>query len=121
MRPMVLVVDDEPLVRLDLIDLVEEAGFDTVQAANSQGALKILEDRDDVRVVFTDIRMPGDMDGLAFAHLVRDRWPPTYIVICSGNAEPLQSELPKNAIFLSKPCNGPKLKALLSTILEEVS
>ena len=64
MKPIMLVVDDEPIVRMDLAGMAEEAGFETVEAGSAADALAILETRDDVRAVFTDIRMPGDMDGL---------------------------------------------------------
>lgn len=120
MKPMMLVIDDEPLVRMDLVDMARDAGFETLEAGNASEALTILESRDDIRVVFTDIRMPGAMDGLALAHLVRDRWPPTVIVICSGNSQPSQEELPSNVVFMSKPCNGPKVANLLSSIVAEV-
>lgn len=120
MKPIMLVVDDEPLVRMELIEIAEEGGFDTVQAGNAAQALRILESRQDIRVVFTDIRMPGDMDGLALAHVVRKRWPPTIIVICSGNAQPRQEELPENVVFLSKPCGGQKTADLMSSIKTDI-
>lgn len=120
MKPLMLVVDDEPIMRMDLAGMAEEAGFETVEAGNAADALAILEMRDDIRAVFTDIRMPGHMDGLALAHLVRSRWPPTVIVICSGNTPPGVEELPSNVQFVSKPCNGPKVAGLLSSIFEQV-
>ena len=120
MKPMMLVVDDEPLLRMDLAEMARDAGFETIEAGDASEALTILESRDDIRVVFTDIRMPGAMDGLALAHVVRDRWPPTVIVICSGNSQPRQDELPSNAVFMSKPCSGPKVANLLSSIFAEV-
>jgi CheY-like chemotaxis protein len=120
MRPTILVVDDEPLVRMDLVAMAEEEGFETVQAASASEALKILESRNDIRVVLTDIMMPGDMNGLALAHVVRERWPPTVIVICSGNPRPHHDEMPANTVFLSKPCFGPAMSELLSTIRKQV-
>jgi two-component system, response regulator PdtaR len=120
MKPIMLVVDDEPIVRMDLAGMAEEAGFQTVEAGSAADALAILETRDDIRAVFTDIRMPGDMDGLALAHLVRNRWPPTVIVICSGNTPPAANELPSNVQFLKKPCNGTQTAKLLSSILEQI-
>lgn len=115
-----LVVDDETLIRMDLADMASNAGFETVEAGNASQALSILESRDDIRVLCTDIRMPGEMDGLALAHLVRDRWPPTIIVVCSGNSKPLDRELPENAMFLPKPVTGPKVAQILSSILEQI-
>ena len=120
MKPTMLVVDDEALVRMDLAATAQEVGFQTVEAGNAARALKVLEGRDDIRVVFTDIRMPGEIDGLRLAHIVRTRWPPTVIVICSGNNRPSDGELPPNVVFMSKPCTGPKLNALLASILADM-
>jgi CheY-like chemotaxis protein len=121
MKPIMLVVDDEAIERMDLAATAQEAGFETVEASDAASALAVLESRNDIRVVFTDIRMPGDMDGLALARLVRDRWPPTVIVICSGNAQPHQYELPSNVVFMPKPCSGTKMDRLLSSIYYQVS
>lgn len=73
MTPVLLVVDDEPLIRMDLRQLAEEAGFDVLEAGTAVQARQVLERRSDIRVVFTDIRMPGDMDGLELAHYIRRR------------------------------------------------
>lgn len=121
MKPTILVVDDELLLRMDLAEMASRAGFEAIEASSASDAIDVLESDNDIRVVFTDIKMPGDMDGLALAHYVRDRWPPTIIVICSGNLRPLDHELPKDTIFLPKPCTGPKTAELLSKIFEEVS
>lgn len=83
----VLVVEDEVLVRLDLVSQLTEHGYDVVEAGTAIEAMAILERDREIRVVFTDIRMPGGMDGVALARCVRERWPPTIIVICSGNAD----------------------------------
>lgn len=120
MKPIMLVVDDEALIRMNLVEIANDAGFNTVEAGDASEALAILESRDDIRVVFTDIKMPGDLNGIELAHLVRNRWPPTEIVICSGNAEPPQDELPDNAVFLSKPCTGQKVVELMSSIFEQL-
>jgi CheY-like chemotaxis protein len=116
MNPVMLVVDDEPLVRMDLAEMAEAAGFETVEAQSAAVALNILENRNDIRVLFTDIAMPGEMDGLALAHVVRDRWPPTVIVICSGNSQPRQDKMPKNTLFVSKPCSGPRVVSYHLTV-----
>ena len=120
MKPLMLVVEDELFVRLDFVDQAQGAGFATVEASDAAEAMTILERRDDIRVVFTDIRMPGEMDGLALAHTVRDRWPPTIIVICSGNEPPSKEELPRGVTFMPKPCSGPKIEELLSAIKTEL-
>jgi two-component system, response regulator PdtaR len=74
--PAVLIVEDEPLVRLGAVQTIEDAGFEVIEAANADEAIEILEKRSDIRVVFTDVHMPGSMDGLKLAHAVRNRWPP---------------------------------------------
>src|ERR1700683_5360591 len=82
--PAILIVEDEALVRLYAVDTVTAAGFDVVEAASADEAIRILESRSDIRVVFTDIQMPGLMDGLKLAQAVRDRWPPIKIIVTSG-------------------------------------
>ena len=74
-----LVVEDEALVRLDLAESLQAAGYKTVEAASADEAIAVLQSNSDIRVVFTDIQMPGAMDGLALSHYVRKRWPPTII------------------------------------------
>ena len=119
-KPVMLVVDDEALLRMELVELAQEAGFETVEAVNAAHAQRVLESRQDIKVVFTDIRMPGEMDGVQLAHVIRDRWPPTVVVICSGNAEPAKEELPHDVAFLSKPCHAPKTTALLAEIFDRL-
>lgn len=121
MKPKMLVVEDELFVRMDFVDQAQAAGFDTVEAGSAADAVSVLEQTKDIRVVFTDIRMPGDMDGLALAHMVRDRWPPTIIVICSGNEPPSKEELPSGATFMPKPCSGPRVEQLLTDIKTQLS
>ncbi len=79
-RPVVLIVEDEPLLRWNAVAMVEDAGFDVVEAANAIEAISILEKRRDVRAVFTDVQMPGSIDGVRLAHVIRARWPPVKII-----------------------------------------
>lgn len=102
-KPAVLVVEDEPLLRMMAVDLVEDAGFEALEAANADEAIKILECRSDIRVIFTDIDMPGSMDGLLLAAAVRDRWPPIQIILTSGHVHISEVELPLGGLFFSKP------------------
>jgi CheY-like chemotaxis protein len=83
-RAVILIVEDELLIRLNAVEMVEEAGFEVIEAASADEAIAILEGRLDIAVVFTDIQMPGSMDGLKLAAAVRDRWPPIMIVATSG-------------------------------------
>ena len=100
---LILVVEDDPLQRLAMIDLVEDAGFEAIEARDADQAIEILESRCDIRVVFTDIDMPGSMDGLKLAAAVRKRWPPIEIIVTSGGRKPVLEELPARATFLPKP------------------
>ncbi len=102
-RPVVLVVEDEPLLRMDAIEAIEAAGFDVVEAAGADEAIAILEQRSDIHVIFTDIQMPGSMDGLKLAHFVKGRWPPIKIIATSGHANITESDLPEGSHLLLKP------------------
>ena len=102
-KTIVLVVEDEPLLRMMAVDLVEEAGFEAVEAMNADDAVLVLESRPDIRIVFTDIDMPGSMDGMKLAASVRDRWPPIEIIIVSGHKRPLEEDLPERSVFFAKP------------------
>ncbi len=102
-RPVVLIVEDEPLLRLSAVDMVEDAGFEAVEAADATQAVAILEKRFDIRIVFTDIDMPRGLDGMKLAALVRDRWPPIEIIMTSGHIAPRQADLPARTLFFSKP------------------
>jgi CheY-like chemotaxis protein len=99
----VLVVEDEPLLRLMALDLVEEAGFEAVEARNADEAIRVLEARTDIHIVFTDVDMPGSMDGLKLAAAIRDRWPPIEIIITSGHVRLDDSSIPVNTVFFPKP------------------
>src|ERR1700753_1945496 len=83
-KHVVLIVEDEFLVRMDARQIIESAGFNVIEAGNADEAISILERRPEIRVVFTDIQMPGSMDGLKLAAAVRGRWPPIKIVATSG-------------------------------------
>jgi CheY-like chemotaxis protein len=100
---VILVVEDEFLVRLDAVDMIRNAGFDAVEAMNADEAISILEARHDITVVFTDVQMPGSMDGLKLAAAVRGRWPPIKIIATSGNMRIGSDDLPKGGRFVAKP------------------
>lgn len=115
--PLVLVVEDEVLVRLNAVFHLEEAGFDTLQAGNADEAIALLESRKDITIVFTDIHMPGSMDGLRLAHAIRDRWPPIELVVTSGLKRVPREDLPERGHFLSKPYDGPMLVEKLQSLV----
>ncbi|GBR11716.1 response regulator [Asaia spathodeae] len=112
--PTVLVVEDEPLQRMSLMDLLEEAGYTVAEASDADQALIILESRPDIRIVLADVDMPGSMDGLRLAALVRDRWPPIEIIVTSGRGIPQLATIPARSIFLPKPLNEQRVKEALS-------
>ena len=114
----ILVVEDAPLIRFGMVSLVEEWGFDAFEASNADEAIRVIEREGDVRVVITDVDMPGTMDGLKLAHFVRHRWPPIQLIVISGKIGPHGVALPEGARFFSKPCRE---EALLSTIRELVA
>ncbi|MBI1684078.1 response regulator [Caulobacter hibisci] len=99
--PVVLIVEDEPLVRELALAALEEVGAAVLQAANAQEAMEVLRGRSDVGVVFTDIDMPGPFDGLGLARLVHRQWPAIRLVITSGAG--LAEPLPVNGRYLQKP------------------
>jgi CheY-like chemotaxis protein len=101
-RATVLIVEDEFLIAINASAVFEKAGFDTVEASNADEAIAVLQERD-VDVVFTDIRMPGSMDGLKLARYVRDRWPPIKIMVTSGHHPIQNGDLPDGGVFLPKP------------------
>jgi CheY-like chemotaxis protein len=118
---VVLVVEDDAFIRYDLMETLTASGFKTLEAENAAQAIEILESNSDIRVVFTDIQMPGDMDGLALSQVVRKRWPPTIIVVSSGRYRPEAGELPTGAVFLGKPYHPKALGEVLSDIQEQLA
>src|SRR6195256_4332169 len=116
-RPVVLIVEDEFLLRMNAVDMIAAAGFEAIEASNADEAIEILESRLDITVVFTDIQMPGSMDGLKLAQAVRGRWPPIKIVATSGHVNVKETDLPDGGRFLPKPY-GP---AQVADVLREVT
>jgi two-component sensor histidine kinase/ActR/RegA family two-component response regulator len=101
--PNVLIVEDEMVLRMRAVDIVEDAGFHPVEAVNADQAISILESRSDISLLFTDIQMPGSMDGLKLAHAVHDRWPEIKIILVSGQVNPSEAEKPADSRFFGKP------------------
>lgn len=112
-RAVVLVVEDEPILRMMAVDLVEDAGFEAVEAMGADDAVRILETRLDIRIVFTDVDMPGGMDGMKLAAAIRDRWPPIEIIITSGKRHIGKDELPERSVFFPKPYRREQVTAAM--------
>jgi len=116
-RPVILVVEDEFLLRMDAAEMIAAAGFAVVEAANADEAIEILETRSDIAVVFTDIQMPGTMDGLRLARAVRGRWPPIKIVATSGHLTVAETDLPEGGRFLPKPYSALDVTCVLREVI----
>jgi CheY-like chemotaxis protein len=114
---VILVVEDEALIRMGAVQMLEDAGFVVVEASNADAAIKILEDRSDIRAVFTDINMPGTLDGLRLARAIRGRWPPIHILLTSGLITPNQDEFPENGRFIRKPYKAENVVATIRELL----
>jgi two-component system, response regulator PdtaR len=108
-EPLILVVEDQEILRLYAADLLEEHGFRVVEAQNAAAALKVLETRNDVRLLFTDIQMPGALDGMDLAREVHQRWPRVLLVITSGQKKPTEAEIPDHGRFVAKPYRAAEL------------
>lgn len=100
---VVLVVEDDELLRMSAVEMIEDAGFTVTEAPNADEAIRLLESRRDISLIFTDIDMPGSMNGLKLAHAVASRWPPIRIVATSGQCEIRDGDLPDGGRFIAKP------------------
>jgi CheY-like chemotaxis protein len=110
---IVLIVDDEPLILMNAINFVEQAGFTALEAANADEAIQILTKRNDIYAVFSDVQMPGSMDGVRLLKVIRDRWPPIRLILTSGKLLPTDTCLPSGSVFIPKPYGFGELRAAL--------
>ena len=113
---VILVVEDEPLLRLNAMSLLEDAGHTVVEAANAAEAILILERRTDIQIVFTDINMPGSMDGLKLVEAVRLRWPPVLLIVTSGKNALRDSDLPEGGQFIPKPYRSAQVLSMIEKL-----
>src|SRR5882757_2102982 len=114
---VVLVVEDEMLLRLRAVDMVEDAGFTSVEAVDADEAVAILESRSDIALLFTDIQMPGSMDGLKLAHAVYKRWPPIKIILVSGQLKLANIDIPPDSRFFGKPLEAKVMIAQMQSMI----
>ena len=110
-KPVVLIVESEALIRISAVHMVEDAGFSSLDAGNADEAIEILKRAEHVRLVFTDIRMPGCMDGLELAAFVHAHWPDVRLVVTSGHTVIPDSQMPDGGRFVSKPYDLKRLVA----------
>jgi CheY-like chemotaxis protein len=114
---VVLVVEDEMLLRMRAVDMVEDAGFTSVEALDADEAVAILESRSDIALLFTDIQMPGSMDGLRLAHAVHERWPPIKIILVSGQLKLANIDIPADSRFFGKPLAAKEMIAQMQGMI----
>lgn len=117
--PVVLIVEDEMLPRIRAIDIVEDAGYTSVEAVDADEAFAVLESRSDIALLLTDIQMPGSIDGLKLAHLVHKRWPPIKIILLSGQLKSAELDIPADSRFLQKPLEAAKVIAQMQCMLRD--
>jgi len=113
----ILVVEDEMLLRMRAVDMVEDAGFTAVEAINADDALAVLESRSDIELLFTDIQMPGSMDGLKLAYAVHSRWPSIKIILVSGQLKLTDDDKPVDSRFFGKPLDVKQMIAEMQDML----
>jgi len=109
----VLVVEDEALIRMGVVDDLADAGFDVHEAANTDEAISILRAHPEIQALFTDVEMPGSMNGLRLAATVHDRWPPIKIIVTSGRVRVRKRDLPQDALFFPKPYDNTEVISTL--------
>ncbi len=116
-KPVVLVVEDEMVLRMRAVDIVEDAGFVPIEAVSADQAIQILESREDISLLFTDIQMPGSMDGLKLAHAVHTRWPHIKIILVSGQIQVTDADKPADSRFFAKPLEIQQMVAELQEMI----
>ena len=115
-KQFVLVVEDEPLLMMHAVGLVEDAGFEALTACDADKAIEILVARGDVRIVLTDVDMPGSMDGLKLAAAIRGRWPPIEIIVMCDKRKLTKDDLPERSHFFAKPYDHDAMVAVLHAL-----
>jgi CheY-like chemotaxis protein len=116
---VVLVVEDHPLVRMGVLEVMIEAGFKTLEASSAIEAIRILETRPDIDLVFTDAEMPGTMDGIELTHYIRNRWPPVKLIVVSGKIVVDPHEIPLGARFFPKPYRETSIVEAMTGMLSD--
>ncbi|PNG25605.1 response regulator [Methylocella silvestris] len=119
--PVVLVVEDEPFVRMLGADVLEDAGFAVIEAANADEALRLLALRSDVAAVFTDVEMPGSIDGVGLASRIHDCWPEIGVVLTSGRCVLEAGVLPTRDRFVAKPYAPAGLLLAIEAVIASVA
>ncbi|SCW89870.1 response regulator [Ancylobacter rudongensis] len=116
-KAVILIVEDSPIIRMSAVDLMESAGYVALEAGCADEAIALLESRNDIDLVFTDVQMPGTMDGIKLSHHIRNRWPPVKLVVASGNAIIEEGSLPAGSRFFPKPYDGHAIADAIGLLL----
>ncbi|HXL99900.1 MAG TPA: response regulator [Rhizomicrobium sp.] len=117
LAPTILIVEDEPILRIYAASVLEDAGFKVIEAGNAEHALSLFSTNPDIAVLFTDINMPGDMDGLALAAEVHRRHPDVHLIVTSGKIMPAKDDLPDDSKFLPKPYAAERITRTVAQML----
>lgn len=120
-RNVVLVVEDDAIIRMAAMELVLSAGYEADEAGDADEAIRILELRSDIDLVFTDVQMPGTMDGIKLSHCIRDRWPPVKLIVASGKVILEESSLPGGSSCFAKPYSESAIVDAMARMLSRPS
>ena len=114
---VVLIVEDDMMLRMRAVDMVEDAGYTPIEASDAAEAVAILESRSDIALICTDIQMPGSMDGVGLAQAVHVRWPSIKIIVVSGQLKPAGIDLPPCSRFFDKPLEAGQMIAQMRSMI----
>ncbi|WP_045836380.1 response regulator [Hyphomicrobium sp. 99] len=118
-KNVVLVVEDHPITRNAALEFLETAGFEVIEASSADEAIRVLEARPEIHLVFTDVEMPGSIDGLKLSHYISDRWSPIKLIVVSGRTLVEQGHMPVGARFFPKPYNEDAIIEAVRSMLSE--
>ncbi|MCE7798181.1 response regulator [Sphingobium sufflavum] len=113
----IMIVEDEAMIRQIGADILEEAGYQVIEAATADEALNIIKANPGIALIFTDVRMPGAMDGLGLAAIVHERWPDVRLLITSGHCRLRNDEIPARGKFIPKPYPASELIRQIGQLL----
>jgi len=114
-NPVVLVVEDEPIIRTETVQMIKDAGYTVLDVPNTNDAMAILKDRRDIRAVFTEIRVPGQLNGMDLGHAIAERWPWVRLIMTSGFLK--VDNFPAEWRYIPKPYDGAQVTAALRALI----
>ncbi len=117
-QPILLVVENEAVIRMNIVQVAQDSGFAVLEAGDADEAIELLENHSDIRVIFTAVRMPGSMDGLKLANVVKGRWPSVQLLVTSGLDVSTHPDFPVHGRLIRKPYENGQITAVLREILD---